>query len=107
MGVAVPWLVPSCQKCENWSRLLAVPLGTWLIPACVGLGMESLELDLALAGWAEVAWGLLQLLSPSSQTSPCSAQQTGDGTLLLDLSHTHSPSLLLRLLQGDRRPYQP
>lgn len=80
MGVAVPWLVPSCQKCKNWSRLLAVPLGTWHIPARVGLGMESLELDLVLVGWAEVAWGLLQLLNPSSQTSPRTALQTGDGT---------------------------
>lgn len=80
MGVAVPWLVPSCQKCKNWSRLLAVPLGTWHIPARVGLGMESLELDLVLVGCAEVAWGLLQLLNPSSQTSPRTALQTGDGT---------------------------
>lgn len=80
MGVAVPWLVPSCQECESWSRLLAVLLGTWHIPAHVGLGMESLELDLALAGWAGAAWGLLQVPNPSSQTSPCSAQQTGDGT---------------------------
>lgn len=58
MGAAALLLAPSCLECESWSRLPGVPLGTWHLCAHAGLGMETLKLDLALAGWAGVVWGL-------------------------------------------------
>lgn len=50
MGAAALLLAPSCLECESWSRLPGVPLGTWHLRAHAGLGMETLKLDLALAG---------------------------------------------------------
>lgn len=73
MGVAVLLLVLSCLECASWSGLPGVLLntcGTFTSLHLWGLGLETLKLDLALAGQAGAVYRLTAAMAALRHSTP-------------------------------------